>query len=105
MALRLCVERLVPVRGARDRVVDVEMPDVVQAADLIVAAASVIRHAAAGEITLSEAREFMQLLDAERRVMETGDLAVRLEALEGPGAAPAAASDPNYLARVRRLQR
>jgi hypothetical protein len=110
VALRLCVERLIPARAARDRSVELaELPEAARAVDLVAGAAAVIRHAAAGDITLSEAREFMQLLEGQRRVIETAALAVRLEALEGPGAAPAPApaapADPNYLARVRRLQR
>ena len=53
--------------------------------DLVAAAAAVVRHAAAGEITLSEAREFMTLLEGQRRVIETAELAVRVEALERSG--------------------
>ena len=83
VALRLAVERLVPIRAARDRVVEVELPLVERARDIAAAAAAVIQHAALGDITLSEAREFMALLDTQRRVIETADLAVRIEALEG----------------------
>lgn len=84
VALKLCVERLLPTRAARDRWVQVDVPEVRQASDLVAAAASVIERAAAGEITLSEAKEFMGLIDAQRRTIETADLAVRIEALEAP---------------------
>ena len=104
VALRLCVERLVPIRAARDRTVIVELPDVRTAADLVAAAATVIERAAAGDMTLSEAKEFMQLLEVERRVIETSELAVRIEVLESQAAGsedvgPAAAE---LARRVRR---
>jgi hypothetical protein len=104
VALRLCVERLVPSRAARDRSVSFELPDVAKAADIAGAAAAVIAHAAAGEITLSEAKEFMALLEGQRKVIETADLAVRLEVLEARLADDAPASQPiGFAARVRRL--
>jgi hypothetical protein len=117
LAMKLAVERLLPVRAARDRVVELEgMPALERAADLPGAVASVIQRAAAGEITLSEAREFMVLIEQARRAIETADLSVRLEALEGsaagkaqPGApvgfvpAEAVPIDTSLSARVRRL--
>jgi hypothetical protein len=85
VALKLCVERMLPARAARDRWVELAVPVVAQASDLVTAAAAVIERAAAGEITLSEAKEFMALIDSQRRAIETADLAVRIEALEsGP---------------------
>ena len=83
-ALKLCVERLVPMKAARDRAVEVELPDVTAGTvrDLVAAAAAVIDHAGHGRISLSEAREFMALLEGERKLVETADLAVRIEALE-----------------------
>ena len=82
IALRLCVERLLPVRASRDRVVELDLPAVQKAGDLVTAAGAVIAEAAAGNLTLSEAREVMQLLEAERRVIETAELAIRVEVLE-----------------------
>jgi hypothetical protein len=83
IALRLCVERLVPVHAARDRAVQIDLPDASQRAeDLVLAAATIIDQAAQGKITLSEAREFMTLLESERKLVETADLAVRIDALE-----------------------
>ncbi len=105
VALRLCVERLLPVRAARDRAVDVEMPEAAQVADLVTAAAAVVAHAAAGRITLSEAREFMALLEGQRKVIETADLAVRIAALEEASERreEEAERPPDLAARVRRL--
>jgi hypothetical protein len=75
------------------------------AADLVTAAAAVIGRAAAGEMTLSEAREFMQLLEVDRRVSETSELAVRIQVLEaqaeGSDLAPAAAELAAACAAVR----
>jgi hypothetical protein len=57
VALKLCVERSLPTRAARDRWVQVEGPgDPTSTGDLVAAAASVIERAAVGEITLSGAR-------------------------------------------------
>jgi len=109
LAMRLVVERLVPIRAARDRAVDLALPDVGRAVDLVEAAAAVVSHAAQGDITLSEAREFMGLLEGERKLMETADLAVRLEALEGARRSESVAGElermaPDLRARVRFLE-
>ena len=80
VALRLCIERLVPVmRGA---VVELALPEIRKAEDVRDGCAAVISAAAEGRISLKEAREFMQLLDIQRRAIETQDLAVRVEMLE-----------------------
>lgn len=116
VALRLCIERLLPARVARDRAVSLEVPAITKAADLVAAAGAVISKAAAGEMSLSEAREFMALLELQRRAIETQELAVRVELLErsgpegpkGPlGFAPGgdgAADPPDLAVRVRRLE-
>lgn len=106
--LRLVVERLVPARSARDRTVELDIPLVARAADIVTAAAAVIDGATKGQYTLSEARELMSLLEGQRKMIETADLAVRVELLEGQLVASdaAAAASPAALdiaARVRRL--
>ncbi|HEU0139866.1 MAG TPA: DUF5681 domain-containing protein [Bryobacteraceae bacterium] len=83
-ALRLVIERVLPVR--RDRVVEaLELPKIRKAEDLVQAASVVVAAAAAGQLSLEEARGFMALIEAERRAIETADLAVRIEALERAG--------------------
>lgn len=83
VALRLCIERLIPVmRGA---VVELALPEVRRASDVLDACAAVIAAAAEGRISLREAQEFLGLLDTQRRAIETHDLAVRVELLEGGG--------------------
>ena len=89
LMLKLCIDRLYPARGARDRAVEFPVPAVLQAGDLATAAGAVIDQAAAGTITLSEAIEFMRLIEMRRKAIETAELAVRIEALE-----TAAAVDP-----------
>lgn len=105
VALKLCVDRLLPVRAARDRTVELDLPAVRRAGDLVDAARVVIQEAAAGNITLSEARDLAALLSAERALIETTDLAVRIEALEGQIAEQQQGGgvDPPTAARVRVL--
>ena len=52
VAMRLCMERLVPIKAARDRAVELEVPASATAADLVTAAASVIDQAARGVAVL-----------------------------------------------------
>jgi hypothetical protein len=82
VALRLAVERLVPIKAARDRAVAVELAALQRAEDVVEAGAAIIGAVAGGSMTLSEGREFMGLLETQRRILETADLAVRLEAIE-----------------------
>jgi len=116
LALRLAMERLVPIRAARDRTLELEpddLPPMQRASDLVAALGAVIRRAAAGDITLSEAREFAGLIEMERRAIETADLAVKVEALEARGVpvaegrrigfAPGEATAAELRARIRRL--
>ena len=80
VALRLVVERVLP-RG-RGRAVEIELPAMEKAADLVEGCAAIIDAAAHGELTLGEAREFMALLDGQRKAIESQELAVRVELLE-----------------------
>jgi hypothetical protein len=79
-ALRLVIERLVPSR--RSSAVEVELPRMERACDIALGVQAVIEAAAAGEITLDEAREFCALLESQRNILETSELEVRIEALE-----------------------
>jgi Family of unknown function (DUF5681) len=80
VALRLCIERLVPTR--KGNVVEFELPRIEKAQDLAAAAAAVIEAAAQGKLSLAEARDFMHLLELQRSAIETVDLAIRIEVLE-----------------------
>jgi len=79
VALRLCIERIMP---RRERSLSIDMRRIERAHDLVAAVSDVIAAAAAGELTLPEAREFLALLESQRKALETADLAVRIEALE-----------------------
>jgi hypothetical protein len=102
VALRLCIERIVPRRSG---VVELALPSIRRAEDVAEACAAVISSAAAAEISLQEAREFMQLLESQRRAIETQDLAVRIELLER-GVDPDPQRDPEDLGgRLRFVER
>ena len=82
------VERIYPARAARDRyVVLPSMPAIEHAGDLPAAVACVIGAVTRGEISASEGREAMALIETARRSIETAELAVKIELLEqGMGA-------------------
>jgi hypothetical protein len=82
VSLRLCIERILPRRA---NVVELALPLIRQAEDVADGCAAVIEAAGAGRITLQEAKEFMQLLEGQRRAIETHDLAVRIQLLEAGG--------------------
>ena len=79
-ALRLCLERLVPAR--KDAPIAVDLPPVKSPADTVAASAALLGAVAAGEVTPDEAGRVMTLLTAHRTIIETGELAERIAALE-----------------------
>lgn len=81
VALRLCLERLVPPR--KDRPILVELPAIVDAKDHPVVIASIFAAVADGEITPSEAQALAAVLEQHRRSIEIAEVVTRLEALEG----------------------
>lgn len=85
VALRLCLDRLMPVR--KDRPVPFTLPPIATAADLPKATSALLAAVAAGDLTPSEAAELGKLVDAHVKAVEAADLAVRIAALEQQGAA------------------
>lgn len=83
VALRLCLERLVPSR--KDMPVTFDMPPVLTVSDAVVASSAVLAAVAEGDVTPDEAGRVMALLAAHRAIAETGDLEARITALEGRG--------------------
>ena len=79
-ALRLCLERLAPVR--KDSPITLELPKVQSAADTVAASAAVLEALGAGDITPSEAGSVTALLTAHKSIVETGELEARIAALE-----------------------
>ena len=80
LMLKLILEKLLP--RPRGPAVEVELPRVERAADVVAAVAAVIEHASHGDLSLGEARAFLDLIEVQRKAVETADLAARLEALE-----------------------
>lgn len=80
VALRLCLERLVPPR--RDRPIVFDLPVISSAADHPTALAAVLAAVAAGELTPSEAEAFANIMELHRRAIETAEHDARLAALE-----------------------
>lgn len=80
VALRLCLERLVPPR--KDAPIRVELPPIESVADVVGASAAVLRAVGASEITPDEASRVMVLLTAHKAIVETGELERRIAALE-----------------------
>ncbi len=79
-ALRLCMERLAP--AMKSRPVQLSMPSVETADDVLKAQAVMIRAMAAGEVTPDEAATIAGVLDAKRKALETADLEQRISRLE-----------------------
>jgi len=79
-ALRLCLDRLAPLR--RDAPISFDMPPVRSVSDAVEASAAVLAAVAAGEVTPDEGGRVMALLTAHRAITETGNLEARLAALE-----------------------
>jgi hypothetical protein len=78
-ALRLCLERALARRG---RLVTFELPTIETAKDACAAASAVLAACANGELSPAEAAEFMGLINAHVRIVETAELEARLAALE-----------------------
>jgi anti-sigma factor RsiW len=80
VALRLCLDRMMPVR--KDRPITFTLPAIDTPADLTKATSALLQGVADGEITPSEAAELSKLIDAHVKAIEAKDFAERLAALE-----------------------
>lgn len=80
IALRLCLERLVPPR--KDRPVLFALPPIAGAADHPTVLVAVIDAVAAGEITPAEAQALAGILSEHRKAIEVAEIETRLAALE-----------------------
>ncbi len=79
-AASILLDRVWPAR--KGRAVEVELPTVASAADLVPALAAVAAAMARGELTPEEARAVASVLDAQRKAIETAELEARVAALE-----------------------
>ena len=80
MALRLCLERILPPR--KERPVDIVLPVLTGPKDAVTVSAALLAAVAAGEIAPGEASVVGRLLELHLRAVEAHDLEARLEALE-----------------------
>lgn len=80
VALRLCLERIVPAR--RDAPVHFSLPAMESAQDAANAAGAVLKAVSLAELTPAEGAHVMALIEAFRRALETTELEARLAALE-----------------------
>jgi len=86
VALRLCLERIIPPR--KDRLVAFSMPAINEPADAVKAMAAIASAVAAGELTPNEASELSAMLERYARILEAVDHEQRLKALESKNAGP-----------------
>lgn len=84
VALRLCLERLVPPR--KDRPLAFNLPPITGAKDHPAVLASVLEAVAGGDLTPTEGQAFAALMEQHRKAVETAEIMERLEALEARGA-------------------
>lgn len=80
VALRLCLDRIAPVR--RDRPIEFGLPAIESVADLPRATGALLAGVAEGAITPSEAAELARLVDAHVKAIEAVDFAARLARIE-----------------------
>ena len=83
VALRMCLDRLVPPR--KDRPITFDLPPIETTDDLPKATGAIVAAVAAGELTPSEASEVAKTLDVHVRAIEATELHRRLAALEAAG--------------------
>src|SRR5918911_1256239 len=79
-AIRLCLERIMPVR--RERPTPFVLPELRTAADAVQASAALLEAVAAGELTTSQAAELGKLVESYVKAIEVSELEARIEALE-----------------------
>ena len=79
-ALRLCLDRLVPIR--KDRVVTLDLPAITSTQELAAGFAAVVASVAKGDMTPAEAQRIAALFEQYSKVLETGELEQRVTQLE-----------------------
>lgn len=80
-ALRICVDRIVP--PVREDRLQVDLPDIADAAGCTEAQAAIMKAVASGELLPSQGEALAGLVEHRRRAIETTEIMKRLEALEG----------------------
>lgn len=80
MALKLCMERIAPLR--RGRPVRFELPVMKDSGDLVKSLGGVLQAVAAGDLTPDEGSTVAGIMNAKRLAIETVEIEQRLVALE-----------------------
>ncbi len=80
VAMRLCLERIYPVR--RGRAVEFPLPPTGTPKALVDAMAEVVRGVSGAELSPDEGATIAALLEAQRRAIETADIDERLRKVE-----------------------
>ncbi len=79
-ALRLCLERLIPIR--KDRVIELDLPPITSPQELGAGFTALVAAVTKGEMTPDEAQGVAALFEQYRKVLETGELEQRVTQLE-----------------------
>lgn len=79
-ALRLCLERIAPIRKGRPAAFN--LPAINTAADAVRALGAVVASMSAGELTTDEATAVANVIEVKRRAFETLELEGRMRAIE-----------------------
>ncbi len=79
-ALRMCLDRIAPIR--RDRPVVFDLPAILTTNDLPLATAALLSAVASGELTPSEAAELGKVVDSHVKAIEVADISERLARIE-----------------------
>jgi Family of unknown function (DUF5681) len=82
-AMRLCIERLAPVRKGRP--ITFDLPPIETAPDISKALGVIAKSMAAGELTPDEAGTVATVMEAHRKAIETTELEERVRNLEARG--------------------
>lgn len=79
-ALRLCVERILPVR--KDRTILLKLKGIKRPGDLVKIMHQITQAVAHGEISPAEGAQLSNMVETQRRTLETGEVMKRIDALE-----------------------
>ena len=80
VALRLCLDRILPPR--KDRHIELPLPKLETASDLVSAQAALVGAVADGRITPAEGGELAKLVEGFSRALDLHDIQQRLDKLE-----------------------
>lgn len=80
VALRLCIERLAPIR--RESPITADLPPLSGAGDVVAFLAAIVEQVGAGRLTVGEGERLAKMAGELARVAELSDFDARLRALE-----------------------